>query len=82
MLLAPPAGLRFTCMALFSGWIKYLLRWAPPITQSHLCLNWNWTFLDAMEPCMYLKDVCIRHILAKEGTIFFFYVYSLGASNT
>lgn len=35
-----------------------------------------------MEPCMYLKDVCIRHILAKEGTIFFFYVYSLGASNT
>lgn len=40
MLLAPPAGLRSTCMAPSSGWIKFSLRWVHLTIQFHLCLKW------------------------------------------
>lgn len=39
MLLAPPAGLRSTCMALSSGWIKFSLRWVHLTILFHLCLK-------------------------------------------
>lgn len=54
MWLAPPAGLRSTCMAPSSGWIKFSLRWGPRITLFHLCLKWP----PASAPCKLLSLAC------------------------
>lgn len=63
MLLAPPAGLRSTCTAPSSGWIKFSPRWVHLTILFHLCLKRPQASasLKTVEPCMYLKDGWVRH---------------------
>lgn len=67
------AGLRYTCTVPFSGWIKFLPRWAHPITQFLLCLKGFWAsaLWKLIEPCMYLKDVWVRHMYKTGSSLYY-----------